>query len=200
MDEKTEELRDIFLSVSEEDTVTEQQQAGRGTLDSEGEVRDSLRSVIEDMREDVGFDTSLSIADLVTVVESFYDGASDAEIARELEADLRPRNVRRVRMDLHLVRERDREAPFSLDRLKTLLETGDPTTDIAEELDVSPSTVRRYRRVVETQSERRRVADRYRGEFETVFQNRDLADRLTSSLEETGLEGATEGQEVDVDM
>jgi DNA-directed RNA polymerase specialized sigma24 family protein len=200
MDEKTEELRDIFRSISDADTVTETQERGRGSLATADDVRAKLRSVVEDMREDVGFDTTLSIDHLVAIVEQYYEGASDAEIARELGGDTDPKTVARARLDLHIVREQDRDAPFSLDRLEDLLDQEMPIADVAAELDVSESTVRRYRRVIETQRERRRVADQYRGEFENILRDRDLAERLTSSLQETGLEDATEGQEVDVDM
>ena len=200
MDEKTEELRDIFRSISDADTVTETQERGRGSLATADDVRAKLRAVVEDMREDVGFDTTLSIDHLVAIVEQYYEGASDAEIARELGGDTDPKMVARARLDLHIVREQDRDAPVSLDRLEDLLDQEMPIADVAAELDVSEATVRRYRRVIETQRERRRVADQYRGEFENILRDRDLAERLTSSLQETGLEDATEGQEVDVDM
>lgn len=200
MDEKTEELRDIFRSISDADTVTETQERGRGSLATADDVRAKLRAVVEDMREDVGFDTTLATDHLVAIVEQYYEGASDAEIARELGGDTDPKTVARARLDLHIVREQDRDAPVSLDRLEDLLDQEMPIADVAAELDVSESTVRRYRRLIETQRERRRVADQYRGEFENILRDRDLAERLTSSLQETGLEEATEGQEVDVDM
>lgn len=200
MDEKTAELRDIFLSVAEEETVTERQERGRGSLVTAGDVREKLGAVIEGMAEDLEFETDLSVPDLVTVVEQYYEGASDADIAAELGEDVSPEAVRRARLDLHIVRDRDRDAPFPVEDLRELLDAGEPIGSIADELGVSESTVRRYRRVVATERERRRVADRYRGEFEDILRDRDLASRLTSSLRETGLEEATEGQEVDVDM
>lgn len=200
MDEKTEELRDIFLSVSGEDTVTERQERGRGSLASQGDVRERLRTAVEGMAEDLDFDTDLPIEALVTVVEQYYEGAADAEIAREVGEDVRTETIRRARLSLHIVRDRDRDAPFPLEDLAELLDAGEQVVSIADQLEVSESTVRRYRRVIETDRERRRVADRYRGEFEDILRDRDLASRLTSSLRETGLEDATDGQEVDVDM
>jgi len=48
MDEKTEELRDIFVDVAGEDTVTERQEAGHGSLlsDEDG-VEERLLAVID---------------------------------------------------------------------------------------------------------------------------------------------------------
>jgi len=63
---------------------------------------------------------------------------------------------------------------------------------------VSESTVRRYRRVVETQQERQIVNDRFRDEFETVLQDRDLSDRMTEDMQKDGLDDATEGMETNV--
>lgn len=200
MDEKTEELRDIFQSVSDSDTVTERQEEGRGSLGGSANVREGLREIIEGMSGEFEFENSLSTDELVTVVERYYDGDSDEAIAAELGDASRQDEVATARLDLHLVRDADLEPEFSMDRLGELLEAEEPVESIAETLDTSPDTVRFHTQVLEIQHERRRVADRYREAFEDVLQDRDLSERLTSSLKETGLEGATEGQEVDVDM
>lgn len=200
MDEKTEKLRDIFRSVTGEDTVTERQAADRGSLENAGDERAALRSVVEDMREALDFETSFSTDELVMVVERFYEGDSDPEIAQRLGEDVVTRDIQRARLDLHLVRDGDTDTPFDLDRLANLLDADTSVAAIGDDLDASGSTVRLYSRVLEAQRERRRVADRYRQEFETALRDRDLAERLTSSLQETGLEGATEDQEVDVDL
>jgi hypothetical protein len=200
MDEKTEELRDIFQSISDSDTVTERQERGRGSLANEASIRADLQTAIEGMQADLGFDTTLSTADLVTVVERYYDGDSDREIAVELGDESLERTVARARLDLHIVREADRDTAVDLDELGDRLDDGESVRDIAADLDASPDDVRFAARVIETERERRRVADRYREAFEDVLQDRDLSERLTSSLKETGLEGATEDQEVDVDL
>ena len=200
MDEKTEQLRDIFLSVSDEDTVTERQEQGHGSLAQGGDVREGLASVVEEMQTSLDFETALSIHQLVTVVDRYYQGATDEEIASELSDEVSPREVFEARLDLHIVRDSDQEAPFDLDRLRELRGEDVSTAEMAEQLDASQSDVRRLLGVIDTQEERRRVADRYREAFEDVLQDRELAERLTSSLQETGLEEATEGQEVDVDF
>ncbi len=198
MDEKTEELRDIFIEVTDEDTVTETQEETPGSLTSDEEVDARLEATIADMREQLDFSTTLSDADLVSVVRGFYAGDSDAEIARALGDASLSKTVNRARIDLHLLTDADRDAPFALETLREELDRGRTVEEIADRLDVSESTVRRYRRIVDAEAERRRVNDRYRGEFENVLQDREIAERLTANVQEDGLEDATEGMETDV--
>jgi hypothetical protein len=198
MDEKTEELRDIFMEVTDEDTVTEPQEETPGSLTSDEEVDARLREVVAEMREDLDFSTTLDDDDLVTVVRGFYAGDSDAEIARDLGDASMAKTVARARIDLHLLRDDDTDAPFDLDDLRDHLDDDRNVEDIADSLDVSETTVRRYRRVVDAQNERRRVNDKYRDEFESVLQDRELAERLTANVQEDGLDDATEGMETDV--
>lgn len=47
-----------------------------------------------------------------------------------------------------MFRDSDFDAPFELDRLRELMETEYSTPKIANELDVSESTVRAYQRVL----------------------------------------------------
>ncbi len=198
MDDKTEQLRDIFLDVAEGETVTEQQEEARGSLADDTTTEDRLRSVIERMRERYEFRTSLSDEELVTVVKGFFAGKNDTEIAADLGDKSRSKTVGRARIDLHLVTDRDLDAPFDLDRLRELLGSDRPMTEIAADLDVSESTVRRYRHIVEIQKERRLVGDRFHDEFAMIAEDRDLGERLTSEVKETGLEEATEGMETNV--
>ena len=108
------------------------------------------------------------------------------------------KTVSRARIDLHLLREVDSDAPFDADDLRELLDADASTAECAEELDVSESTVRRYRRVIDAQAERRTVNDRYRDEFEAVLQDRELSDRMTEEVQKDGLDDATEGMETNV--
>jgi DNA-binding MarR family transcriptional regulator len=198
MDEKTEELRDIFTDVTETDTVTERQQETRGSLlnRDDGDVRERLADVVGRMRERYDFHTELGDDALVELVVAYYDGATDTEIARRL--DVSRSTVVRARLDCHLFRERDRDAPFDLEALRELTET-DPvptTADLAERLDVSPSTVRRYRRVLAAEERSRRANERYREEFDEVLA--DVLGGITEGVREDGLEDATEGMESNV--
>jgi len=196
MDEKTEELRDIFIDVTDEDTVTESQEETHGTLASNTEIEDRLRDTIEHMRDSLDFSTNLSTDDYIHIVRGFYADDTDADIARDL--DTNPKKIARARTDLHLLRDADLDAPFDLDDLKNRLDAGETTTDIADDLDVSPSTIRRYHRIVDAQRDIRRVNDRYRDEFDSILTDREIAEPLTQTVKEDGLEEATEGQETNL--
>jgi hypothetical protein len=197
MDEKTERLRDIFLSVAEEETLTEPQSAVRGSLAGEGIDGERLAAVVAAMRERYEFATELDDEALCTVVRRFYAGDADADIARALD-DVSEDTVRRARLDLHLVTDRDLDAPFELDELRRLRNAGASPAEQAEALGASESTVRRYRRIVEVQAERKVVGDRFRDEFEHLLADRELEERFTEETRETGLEDATEGMETNV--
>lgn len=197
MDEKTEELRDIFMDVTDEETVTETQEEGRGSItEDEAKEDDRLESVVREMRERYDFSTDLTDEALVRVVRGFHEGESDSAIAEAL--DVSRRVVFRARMDLHLVHERDADAPFDLQELRSALVDDAPLSEVADHFGVSESTVRRYRRVVEAQTESRRVSERYRSEFEDALVDADLSENMTDEMKEDGLEDATEGMETDV--
>jgi len=198
MDEKTEELRDIFIDVTDESTVTERQEQTHGSLSSEADLRERLEAVVARMRERYDFGTTLSDEELATVVRGYYAGDSDAEIARELGDASLGKTVARARVDLHLLRDADTDAPFDLDELRELLDEEASTADRADALDVSGSTIRRYRRVIETQREMQTVNDRFTDEFENILRDRELSDRMTEAAQEDGLDDATEGMETNV--
>jgi hypothetical protein len=216
MDEKTAELRDIFVDVTDESTVTERQEDTPGSLARDEPAAERVEEVVASMRERYEFDTDLPNAALAELVEGFYDGAGDAALAERAadvadEADERSdgevpdsgasepsrRDVFRARMDLHLVRETDTDAPFALGDLRDRLANDASIAAIADEFDVAASTVRRYRRVLETQAERRRVGDRFREEFDEILSDADLAS-LTEDVTRDGLDDATDGMENDL--
>lgn len=221
MDEKTAELRDIFVDVTDESTVTERQEDTPGSLTRDESTTERVEAVVVTMGDRYEFDTDLPDAALAGLVEGFYDGASDDALAeRAAEAvtedraapdtetpddetadtdtpDLSRRDVFRARMDLHLVRDTDTDAPFALGDLRDRCDADEPIDEIAADLDVAESTVRRYRRVLDTQAERRRVGDRFREEFDEILDDADLSS-LTEDVTRDGLDDATDGMENDL--
>lgn len=194
MDEKTEELRDIFMDVTDEESVTERQEDTRGSLAREGSPPERTAAVIERMDERYGFDTDLTEAALVRLVRAFYEGEDDDAIADIVETS-RP-TVFRARMALHLVRESDTDPPFDPD---VLGERSEHDAAIAAEVGVDESTVRRYRRLIETQEERRVVGDRFREAFDEIYLDADLTSH-TDEVTRDGLDEATEGMENDLSL
>ncbi|MFD1586099.1 conditioned medium-induced protein 4 [Halorientalis brevis] len=192
MDEKTEELRDLFMDVTDEATVTESQSDERGSLaeTDEGAIDDRLSAVVERMRDRYEFDTELPTEALTQVVRGFYDGDDDATIASTIDAD--PNTVFRARMDLHLLDDADTDFPFEFAALREHRD-GDPDVpDLAESLDTDPATVARALRVVTTQEQIRRVSHRFQSEFEDAIPDAALSVHLTESAKEDGLDEAAE--------
>ena len=197
MDEKTEELRDIFIDTTGSDTVTERQEESRGSLTRDADdVEGRLRELVDAMSDRYEFDSNLGEAALLTVVRTFYDGADDETIADELGVD--EAAVVTARLDLHLVRESDCDAPFDFDALQRLVADGADLGEMAAELDADRETVARYRRVAETEAEATRANDRFRDEFAELLTDSDLSGRLARDAREDGLEEATEDIETDV--
>lgn len=194
MDDRTEELRDIFVDATGTGEVTERQRDARGSLldDDGGDVRE----VVERMRERYDFGTDLDDDALVRVAEGFFAGRDDAAVAADLGVD--PETVFRARMDLHLVGDADLDAPLPLDRLRSLVVEGADLDDCVAALDADRGTVARYRRVVAADVEATRANDRFRDAFAERLTDADLAGRLAGGVREDGLEEATEDIETDV--
>lgn len=188
MDEKTEQLRDIFIEVAGEDSVTESQEESPGsiTTDEEG-VEHRIAAAVERMRDRYEFETGLDTDALVTIVRGFYDGDDDEAMADGL--DVVPADVFRARMDLHLFREEDTEAEFDLSELRK--RSDEVVETLADDFGVSPDTVRHYRQVVEAQVEARQVSQRFQSEFEEALADAGLS-TMTDAMPENGLKDTTE--------
>lgn len=195
MDERSEELRDIFVETTGADEVTERQRDDRGSLLGDDADAAAVRAVVERMRDRHGFGTDLGDDALVRVAAGFFDGATDAALAADLGVDRE--TVFRARMDLHLVREADRDAPFDLDALRDGVAEEADDAALAADLDADPATVARYRRVVESEAAARRVNHRFRDALADLLTDAPT-DRLADDAREDGLREATEDIETDV--
>jgi len=201
MDEKTEELRDIFVDVAGEDSVTERQESGHGSLlsDEDG-AEERLLDVIDSLRERFDVTTDLGDAALVTVVQRYYEGDDDAAIAETVDAT--PDAVFRARTALHLLREDDTDAPFDLARLHG--DDADPEA-VAAEFDLDEATLERYQRVADAQREARQVSQRFQSEYEDVLRDAGISTVMTDAVRDDGLKEATEDigsleEDADVDF
>lgn len=198
MDDKTEELRDIFLSVSEEETVTESQENERGSLADEPESMETrLQETIDRIHEKFGFEVGLSEENRRLLVEGFYGGDSDEELADSLGIDAE--TAFRARMDLHLVR--DAEPELDEAAVETVRDRPDASArELAEAVGATPDEIRRCRAVLETETRSRRVSQRFRTTFEEILTDVELTGGFTTDAHEDGLEEATEGAETEVDL
>ncbi|KTG29513.1 hypothetical protein [Haloferax profundi] len=201
MDEKTAELRDIFIETTGSDTVTERQSESRGSLadvDDPEEVRERVADLVSTMRERYEFETDLDDDTLVTLVVGYFDGDADEDLAVEL--GVAPEVIRTARFDLHLVRDADRDAPFDMDRLDKLLVEGADDDELAEKLDVPVDLVREFRPVAAADIRSTRVNHRFRDDFSELLTDDDLSQRMAEDARNDGLREATEDIETDVSL
>ena len=197
MDDKTAELRDIFIEATGSETVTESQSESPGSLtDSAQDVDERLEELIERMRNRYSFETELDDETLVRIVQGFYTDRSDREIAAELGADAE--TVLNARLDLHLVSEADRNAEFELDELRRLIVEDVPLTERADKLDITEETAKHYSKIVEADLRSTRANDRFRDEFAELLTDSDLTGQLARDARKDGLKDATEDIETDV--
>ncbi|SEK92783.1 conditioned medium-induced protein 4 [Haloferax larsenii] len=199
MDDKTAELRDIFVETTGSDTVTERQSESRGSLanvDDPEAVRERVSDLVSTMREKYEFETDFGDDALVNLVVGYFDGDSDEDLA--LELDVSPDAVRAARFDLHLVRDADRDAPFEMDRLDKLLVEGADDESIVEALDVDSALVREFRPVAEADIRSTRANHRFRDDFAELLTDDDLSGPLVDDARRDGLKEATEDIETDV--
>lgn len=196
MDEKTEELRDIFLDVADEDTLTDHQKADRGSLESDRDIEAELHDIVEEMRSRYPFETDVDNEQLVALVRGFYDAATDEELSDML--DVPEETVVRARLDLHLVRPAERDAPFDTLAAARARASGATVDELADRFEVDTATMRRHLRIHETDQRSRQVNQRFRDAFDTILGDKELTSRMVNDVHEDGLEDATEGLESNV--
>ena len=230
MDEKTESLRDLFIDATGSDTVTESQEESRGSLADRDEeaTTERVRELVATMRDRYGFSTALSDGVYEAVVRAYFDETieddetvkDDAAIAAAVGngddpgsddsgaddsgaddgTDIDAATVRDVRLDLHLVTDADRDAPFEYAELKRLLAADRSVTECATALGVDSDTVERYADVARADAESTRANGRFRDEFRALLTDADIEESHASDAREDGLRDATEDIETDVSL
>lgn len=222
MDEKTEELRDLFVDATGSETVTERQEASPGSLvDRDDDALEArVAELVATMRERYDLDsgpedTVLDDEAYERVVYGFFAGEDDEAIADELgeeldddraddpdgaDSGIDARTVRDARLDLHLVAEADRDAPFEYAALKRLLAADRSVEAAAAELDVDPEVVREFVPVARADLASTRVNDRFRDEFRDLLTDADMEESHAATAREDGLRDATEDIETDVSL
>lgn len=201
MDDKTAELRDIFLDATGgEGTVTERQAERRGSLvdiDDPEAVDSRLHDLVATMRGRYDFESDFDTNAYVRLVRRFCEGAADDAIAADLGIDADA--VRHARLDCHLIRDADRDHPEFAAIRDRIVDGADDTDDtIADDRGVDAAAVAHVRRVVTADREATRANGRFRDAFTELLTDDDLSGRLVSDSREDGLREATEDIETNV--
>lgn len=210
MDEKTSDLRDIFVETTGTEGVTEQQAAARGTLtDRDVAAADErVRELVAAMRERYGFSTDLDDATYARIAHARFEEPDDKAIASSLgtegeTVDISSEVVRDARLDLHLIRQSDREVDedaFAYEAVKQLTAEGASIIKCADALDADPDTVAKYARVARVDLTSTRANDRFGDEFRDLLTDADMERSHAATAREDGLEEATEDIETDVSL
>ena len=220
MDDRTAELRDLFVETTGEEAVTDSRTAATGSLSTgdgaDDAVDERLSALVAEMADRDDFGAALPEPDLRRVVRAFFDpddvgsepwsADADAAVAASLSTDADAETVFDARMALHLVADADREAPVPYGELRRLVldaadaDDSDAALDAALPADVTPAAARRYRKVVAADFASRRVNHRYRDAFADLLTDADLSTRLAADARRDGLGDATEDIETDVSL
>lgn len=197
MDEKTSELRDIFIETTGSDTVTERQEEGRGSLADEGaDAGERVRDVIGEMRGRYAFETDLDDEALSHLVRGYFEGRHDAALADEL--GVTAEDVATARLDVHLVREADHVPEIEFATLRSMVADDTDVETVAETFEVDRETATFAFSVARAEVRSRRANDRFVDEFAELLTDADLSARLARDAREDGLKEATEDMETDV--
>lgn len=164
-----EKLTEIYMDVSQgTESTIEQQEEQRGTWQpTVGEDAESmiLETIVE-MRNRYGLDTKLSDDQLVTLVQAYFEGESDSEIARKVGDASLDKTVTRARLSLHLFRASDTEATFDVEGLRDCFEAGHSGAECARQIGIGKSTANRYRRIFEAKAAADSADHEYYDRFE----------------------------------
>lgn len=199
MDEKTEELRDIFLDVADDETVTESQKDERGSLAPSGDsVDERLQQVIDRLREKFDTTTPLTDEQCCEVIRRFYAGDDDEAIVAELGADRD--TIFQARMELLLYHDDDFLSEGTLESIKEGYNEDRSAAGIATDLDLAEETVARTIAVLEARNRSLRVSHRFRTAYEEILTDADLSVQFTTDVHDDGLDEATEGAETNVEF
>lgn len=201
MDDRTEELKELFVETTGEESVTEDQQEGPGELSGEAAAADAAERVEElvaRMRERYAFESGLDDETLTELVVGFYADESDAELTERLDLD--EETVFTARMDLHLIREADRDAPFPFEDLRELVVEDVPLGERADRLDADVEEVERYSQVALAELRSTRANHRFVDEFAELLTDTELTDSHAATARDDGLQEAAEDIETNTQL
>jgi len=226
MDEKTSDLRDLFVETTGSGTVTERQAESRGTLTDRDDavIDERVRELVAAMRERYDFSTDLDDATYARIARGRFEKDDDEAVAtaldekREADGDderseaglarkphpssTRDRPRRAVRPPPR-PREADREVDddaFDYADLKRLTAEGRSIVECADALDADPDAVAKYARVARVDLTSTRANDRFRDEFRDLLTDADIEGSHAETARNDGLEEATKDMETDTNL
>jgi DNA-binding NarL/FixJ family response regulator len=198
-DNRKKQLLDLFATITSKTKIVEPMKKIHGSLRDREAIEREIALIMREILDKGYFKTKLTPRQLARLVMAFNDGKNDTEIARALGDEKLSKTVARARVRLKLFRDLDFSMPFSREQMETLMDSGKTLKEVSEELDISPSTLREYRHVIE--EEKDPTLDPYLQRIHDVMEDRDLSEQMTRGLAQDGLAEAidiTEAELIDV--
>ncbi|HOD85628.1 MAG TPA: response regulator receiver protein [Methanoculleus sp.] len=196
-DTRKRQLLELFTTITNKKAIVEPMRKVHGTLRDRDAVEREIALIMREILDRGYFKTKLTPRQLAKLVVAYYDGMNDTEIARALGDEKLSKTVARARVRLKLFRDLDFKMPFDQEKLVKLLESDKTLKEISEELNVSPSTLREYRHVIEQRSDT--TLDPYLERIRDVMEDRDLSEAMTRGVANDGLSEAIDITEA-IDM
>jgi len=190
------ELLALFKSVSGKTEIVEPMKKIHGTLRDKDAIEREVALIMREILDLGFFRTKLTPRQLAGLVCSYYEGHNDTEIARELGDEKLSKTVARARVRLKLFRDLDFNMPFDRQMMMDLIEEGLTMKEVSEELNVSPSTLREYRHVIEQEQDQ--TLDPFLNRIRDVMEDRDLTEKMTMGLSQDGLADTMDATEAEL--
>jgi hypothetical protein len=208
MDNKTANLRDLFIETTGSKKTTESQAVDRGTLVKRAAADDvdaALSDIVDEMEATFTFRSSLSQERYVELIKTFYSVGGQSAWSISEDAQFRPSVagdavvIRTARTDLHLIADVDRIGPLSPNEAYQR-SANHSLSAIANTVGCDIDTIERLVHVGKAESESRRVNHQYRNTFRQLLTDAELSEQLTADAREDGLREATEDIETNVSL
>ncbi|MBT8507445.1 response regulator receiver protein [Methanomicrobiaceae archaeon CYW5] len=196
MNQRKQELLDLFTNITSKTTIVEPMRKIHGTLRDKEAIEREVALIMREVLDQGHFKTKLAPRQLAQLVCAYYDNKNDTEIARTLGDEKLSKTVARARVRLKLFRELDFKMPFDPAQMEALLDSGKTMKEISEELGISPSTLREYRHVIESQ--RDPTLDPFLERIRDVMEDRDLTESMTGGVVNDGLSEAIDITEAEL--
>ncbi|MDN7023893.1 response regulator receiver protein [Methanoculleus sp. FWC-SCC1] len=196
-DTRKKQLLELFTNITSKTKIVEPMKKIHGTLRDQEAIEREIALIMREILDQGQFKTKLSPRQLANLVVAYYDGKNDTEIARALGDEKLSKTMARARVRLKLFRDLDFKMPFDRYGMEELLESGKTMKEVSEELDVSPSTLREYRHVIEQEADT--TLDPYLERIRDVMEDRDLSEQMTRGVANDGLSEAIDIAEA-IDM
>jgi len=190
-DRRKAQLLQLFSNITSKTKIVEPMKKIHGSLRDRDAVEREIALVMREVLDQGFFKTKLKPLQLAKLVSDFYAGRNDTEIARDLGDEKLSKTVARARIRLKLFRDLDFRMPFEKQELTDMIDAGLNMKDIADRLNVSPSTLREYRHVLEQEEDH--TLDLYLERIKDIMEDRDLTEQMCRSATNDGL-----GEAIDI--